>query len=190
MNYWSLPLCKVGNQWTPRSLSLYFLFQADILAQKTIHMVRRIRIIYFSKIVFPEAFLVCCLQYAVHLSLCLLSLTHPLSHTHTVTHRKALILLQTSVFAWRTQYRQSTYLKCYIGKAVCHPVSTLNSLTGMQDVVHGTMWLILAITYPLSSFGNWLCWQKQPTFCIRGSSGWIMCWLPSLSIHSGYPVMK
>lgn len=88
LNEWLIIASLQGkNQWTPRSLSLYFLFQADILAQKTIHMVRRIRFIYFSKIVFPEAFLVSWLQYAVNLFLCLLSLTLPLSLSHTLTHR-------------------------------------------------------------------------------------------------------
>lgn len=86
LNKWLIIASLQGkNQWTPRSLSSNFLFQADILAQKTIHMVRRVRFIYFSRIVFPEAFLLSWLQYAVNLFLSPLTPSPPLSHT--LTHR-------------------------------------------------------------------------------------------------------
>lgn len=38
--------------------------------------------------------------------------------------------------------------------------------------------------------GNWQCLQKQPAFNIRGSSGRILCWLLSQSIHFVCSVMK
>ena len=82
------------DQWTPRSLSLYFLFQSHTVTWETMHMVRRIRFIYL-KIVVCEVCLISWLQYAVNILS--LSLTHSHSlpfppflqntHTHTHTHR-------------------------------------------------------------------------------------------------------